>query len=552
VNEVGNEKTNQQSASKVVPQYAGLTIEDLSDNDVEHEGLEVIRPDQTEDAANLPDNERGFRLSLEDLAGGDPELFASAEEFQAAARRRAYQRRKKRWNIGGYNKRTHEQSIDHDWSDDSDVEQLPGTSSRRLRRRTGLGDGRIKLTALMFDDPPTELEELHDLTHAEKADGNEDLDLILPQWFMDQQSEFPGDLSTSELTESRKIADDQLAAKINELIAYANSSGRSSAADTEILDNPGIDLATAELHASVEDDHDASDAETCYADSVASIPYSNWSSSTIATDNFLADELADFLWFDGTCQGLATAAISKSNIGQVRFERNFKRLLRAFAMDLAYEATSKEHHAAATFVRLSAATVAKNISSRAECRRITLNEPIIKDKEDSIPDHEAAQVADSDDEDFMGPEAADEDHYNLMDAKDFLSRSQAMRTLGDSLGSFVCPPFHSILSAVSKKELDDDRVTCYMSELLKEFTIAIPETILFTASQPGPIDHLKLSLEHRTGQEWDWWPCSPPKHTIDDQWVRVEWQTVRSNLSPIVKTANLYRLLASHVGATFP
>jgi hypothetical protein len=163
-------------------------------------------------------SERDIIDRLKELNCGGKEESERARRFESA-QREAYRRRKKRWSIGGYKKRSHAQSVGSQSSGHEDVEpldniQLPGASARRLRRRTQGPDEveRPSRTSLMFDDPPKELEELAvedepppplsdsdgDLwSDDEDSDGIEDIELILPHWLMDLESNPPSRPSTA-------------------------------------------------------------------------------------------------------------------------------------------------------------------------------------------------------------------------------------------------------------------------------------------------------------------------------------------------------------------
>jgi hypothetical protein len=201
-------------------------IEELSDNDIGHDHLEVILPDQTEDASSdrvSKASERDILDRLKELNCGDREEAERARRFEDA-QRAAYRKRKKRWSVGGYKKRSHAQSVGSHSSGHEDVEPLDDTPSisasvRRLRRRTqGPDDNeRPNRTSLMFGDPPKELEELavedeppppllsdsdgdlwsDDEEDDDDSDGPEDIEYLLPHWLMDLESNPPSCPSTA-------------------------------------------------------------------------------------------------------------------------------------------------------------------------------------------------------------------------------------------------------------------------------------------------------------------------------------------------------------------
>ena len=140
-------------------------VEEVSDDDIGYDDVEVIRPDNFEDA----ESERGQGQSAEvnkDLADRLREFHCSSnaqlEDFDHAQHAR-YLRKKKRWSRGGSHKRSHAESIGSHSEDDENVQpgdaQQVGSSTRRLRRRTEVLEVRPR-TSLLFDDPPKEIEEL--------------------------------------------------------------------------------------------------------------------------------------------------------------------------------------------------------------------------------------------------------------------------------------------------------------------------------------------------------------------------------------------------------
>ncbi|KIW05493.1 hypothetical protein, variant [Verruconis gallopava] len=213
------------STIRSINEDTDFTLEELSDDDIGHDDLEVIYPDQTEDAKS----ENGSKASecdiidaLKNLKCKDKEELARALQFDAA-QREAYQKRKKRWSVGGYKKRSHAQSVGSQSSGHEDIEplddiHLPGASARRLRRRTqGPEDSEPpNRTSLIFDDPPKELEELavedppplldSDGELWSDDDGVEEIELLLPAWLMDLESNPPSRPSTAVSVESASIS----------------------------------------------------------------------------------------------------------------------------------------------------------------------------------------------------------------------------------------------------------------------------------------------------------------------------------------------------------
>ena len=208
------------SIVRALDEDTDFTVEDLSDNDIGHDHLEIVHPDQIEDARSdlgSKASERDIIDRLKDLNCGREEELERARQFERTQREN-YRRRQKRWSMGGYKKRSHAQSVGSQSSGHEDIEplddiQLPGASARRLRRRTqGPEDQeRPNRTSLMFDDPPRELEELavddepppplldsdDEWSDDEDSDGIEDIELLLPHWLMDLESNPPSRPSTA-------------------------------------------------------------------------------------------------------------------------------------------------------------------------------------------------------------------------------------------------------------------------------------------------------------------------------------------------------------------
>lgn len=196
----------------------------------------------------------------------------------------------------------------------------------------------------------------------------------------------------------------------------------------------------------------------CSPGSITSEAYSAWSGATLAADDPMAHELAEFLWLNQHCQILSVAGVGSSQIGKERFQNNLRRLLVRFAKDLASEAHEKDHYAAASLVQHATRSVANEIAARAVAR--------------SAEKGEVASIValctdcDSDDEELQ-PQSENNDEYHANDydedenpqidtrdvtaAKHFLETSNAFQTLLQSLGDFVQPAFHTVLTSLFKR-----------------------------------------------------------------------------------------------------
>ncbi|KAF2421838.1 hypothetical protein EJ08DRAFT_489172 [Tothia fuscella] len=200
-----------------------VTLEEVSENDMEHDDAEIIRPDETEDADSeieVPEPESKDLLDALKNLQCDPEAQEKAHEFEEAQLKK-YRRKKKRWSMGGLKKRSHAESVGSSSSDNADIELIEdfhqlGSSARRLRRRTqGPVDAERPRTSLLFEAPPRELEELgfisgldqapplvsdseDDSSSADEDDDEEilvveehvvDEDMLVPAWLMQVDSD---------------------------------------------------------------------------------------------------------------------------------------------------------------------------------------------------------------------------------------------------------------------------------------------------------------------------------------------------------------------------
>jgi hypothetical protein len=267
-----------------------------------------------------------------------------------------------------------------------------------------------------------------------------------------------------------------------------------------------------------------SDATISFRGSVASLPFSRWSDSTIAADDFIAHELAEFLWLDTECQGLSQAGVNNPEIGKERFQRNFRRLLKRFARDLSYEAAGKSDHAAASFVRYAATAAACEVTFRAiqmqdETEPLDSGTVRVRPRQDDQSDSEHEDLT------FDEP---NEDHHDVAEAKRFFSSSYALESFRRGLREFVFPSFSTILTTLVKKRLSklEDPPASEMFQFLGEIQDALPRTIRYSRERVGVLDRLMDATERKTGEEWDWWPMQPPKVPSTATSVRVTWRSV--------------------------
>jgi len=142
-----------------------FTVEEMSENDMGYDSdTKPVQPDHIEDAESVKGNQDTTEVD-QILVGRLKNLNCDNSSEQPGfeeVRQQLLRQRRKRWSKGGSHKRNHDESIGSG-TDGDDIEPLdaqqPGSSARRLRRRTQGPEDRPR-TSLLFEDPPAEIEEL--------------------------------------------------------------------------------------------------------------------------------------------------------------------------------------------------------------------------------------------------------------------------------------------------------------------------------------------------------------------------------------------------------
>lgn len=178
----------------------------------------------------------------------------------------------------------------------------------------------------------------------------------------------------------------------------------------------------------------------------------------------LVTELVDFFCADLSLIELCSASIQDPTIGRERFERNFRRLLKQFALDLGVEATTKMHSRAANFINRQSGLVSGKICDLVAGPKII---PIEDGSEDHVLGHtpdEPRQLAESDDE--SGDEEADrpteDEGYIFSQVRQFIVTSVAFPLLREKLQEFVFPaakPRPNNAPEEDANHLTDDRMS---------------------------------------------------------------------------------------------
>jgi hypothetical protein len=254
--------------------------------------------------------------------------------------------------------------------------------------------------------------------------------------------------------------------------------------------------------------------------SVTATIITNTSYSPGDSDEFLTKELANFLWEDPILQNIYSVGLHDAKIGRDKFQRNFRRLLKQFAVDLKLEATRPEHSRAASFVSNQSGAVSREI-----CIRVIGSKKI-----QQIP--EEYRQEESSDESDSEP-AADDEEYSLSQVKQFILTSFAFVTLRDNLRNFIQPTFQSKfreLLSVTKREnppSPDQVQDAWFRTCISEVGNIDPMTIEISIDiDENWMNTFKVFIENCTRERWDWWPLTPAQHPLQFGQSQLKWTCV--------------------------
>ena len=252
--------------------------------------------------------------------------------------------------------------------------------------------------------------------------------------------------------------------------------------------------------------------------SVAATVTTSTSFSVGELDDFLIQELANFLWEDSVLHDLYSVGLHDAKIGRDRFQRNFRRLLKQFALDLKLEATDREQFRAANFISNQSGAVSREICVRVAGPKKTPQIP--RDQEDSS--NEEAEDPPSEDEE-----------YSLSQVKQFILSSFAFAAFRDNLRNFVQPTLQSkfgelIRVAKGQRALPHCHVQDnWIRTCLSEVRCIDPSMVeISRGTNDSWTNNFKIFVENWTRQRWDWWPFVPAQHPLDSDQVRLKWLCV--------------------------
>lgn len=186
----------------------------------------------------------------------------------------------------------------------------------------------------------------------------------------------------------------------------------------------------------LKDDDDMSDTSDISVSSLLSVAdslFSNLSGTSTAVSSVTGPEVAgerlvQLLLKDDILHDLFVEGINVAS--EERFERNLRRLLSFFAVDLKKEATDDHERGAANFVRLRARNSAHII-----CRTLKPAELESKPAREWLGELEVADTL----FDSSDSERSDENVDDLYRLEEFIKSSKAFGALRESLRAFVCP-----------------------------------------------------------------------------------------------------------------
>lgn len=295
---------------------------------------------------------------------------------------------------------------------------------------------------------------------------------------------------------------------------------------------------------------------------------SSWSHLSEEEFESAAAELVSLLLNDEYLKPLYSKALESPKIGRQRFETNFRRLIKKFAVDLRKEAKDPLQVQAAKFVGAQASLVAANIREALQTHGGTKFLPILADLEAGLAENPSI-VAEEEQQYMLDlsirkwismtdtssypevsqvPDTDDADLSSLVEVKQFILSSDAFVALRHNFTNFVHPPIEpsseeagqDIVSEEKTKhesmpshpEQEDQPKEVPTDSLdLEPFQLyyngrtltLIPWNLVPSI---GFIDHAKAVVERFIHCRIIWWPFAPRNTNCLKDHVRVTWYCV--------------------------
>jgi len=327
---------------------------------------------------------------------------------------------------------------------------------------------------------------------------------------------------------------------------------------------------------------------------------------------FAADEIISLLLEDEELRVLFTEAIQSDRVGPARFERNLRRLLNRYSVDLKEEAESNEEKAAVYLIRSRSRYLANDIrkkftsgkdsdrpyetlkkrsdhkinSSKAVERYLAESAPISQtarvedntlrrpanflseDSENDVEGNETQSEGANSDSDFEENSADDditesqnfEKLPKLSMVKTFMVTSTAFSMFRRNLQQFIQPPSRSeicrLLAKLSRPERNNsipESSKAKLRILVTDLDFISPCQIRISYQETSSFsNHLKGIVEDLTKETWEWWPLKPRIRPLPPGHARLRWDCVSIRSLGIGKCTNRRSPVAKNAGKTFP
>jgi hypothetical protein len=304
---------------------------------------------------------------------------------------------------------------------------------------------------------------------------------------------------------------------------------------------------------------------------------SSWSHLSEEEFQSAAAELVSLLLNDEHCKPLYSTALESPKIGGQRFETNFRRLLKKFAVDLKKEAKDPLQVRAAKFVGAQASLVAGNILETLETHGDSKVLPILADQalplqgtdqETSLAEYTTA-VAEEEQQSILDlsirkwisktdtssypeasevPDTGDAHLSSLVEVEQFILSSNAFVTFRHNFTNFVYPPIEppreeAGQDTMPEKKTQHESMPSHPEQ--KDQSKEVPTDSLdleplqlyykgrmFTlrpwnlVPSIGFIDQAKAVMERFIHCRIIWWPFTPRNTECLKDHVRVTWYCV--------------------------
>lgn len=261
---------------------------------------------------------------------------------------------------------------------------------------------------------------------------------------------------------------------------------------------------------------------------------------------------------DENLHWLCETALKRQQISRTVFEKNLRRVLIQFSINLKKEADTPERRVTVCFIgsrskylankiwqRISAPLQGRGLLGSLRDFKTTnywskVDEYLkkLKSTEDAenLNHIDGGHGSDSDDSSSEegDPEVQDSDALTeLRRVEGFMISSTAFATLRDDLQDFVYPSLKSlVLKWVFRKHTHGHReflepTASKLERLISQLHYIQHEHIVISYNdKPSIVNYLKSRIEDRLGETWNWWPLKPRMHELLPGQARIHWRCV--------------------------